>query len=139
MCPVPALAAIIAHPLSLFKVRGADHREGRRDRGARSLRATLFKVTPGHHSSNLCGVGLWGEPRGSRDVCESILTSSASAGSSLVAEAAIALSSTIPHQPTRAEGAKAPLLTLPRGVEEVASQSTLQQQAHVRARPLGTN
>ena len=110
---MPALAAIIAHPLSLFKVRGADHREGRRDRGARSLRATLFKVTPGHHSSNLCGVGLWGEPRGSRDVCESILTSSTSAGSSLLAEAAIALSPTIPHKPPRPEGAKAPLPTLP--------------------------
>jgi hypothetical protein len=108
MCPVPALAAIIAHPLSLFKVRGADHREGRRDRGARSLRATLFKVTPGHHSSNLCGVGLWGEPRGSRDVCESILTSSASAGSSLVAEGALPQVH-FTTTPTRSEGAKAPL------------------------------
>jgi hypothetical protein len=50
-----------------------------------------------------------------RDSVEDVacLTSSASAGSSLMAEAAIALRSTIPHQPTRSEGAKAPLLMLP--------------------------
>ena len=50
-----------------------------------------------------------------RDSVEDVacLTSSASAGSSLLAEDAIALSSTIRPTPTRSEGAQAPLLTLP--------------------------
>jgi len=50
-----------------------------------------------------------------RDSVEDVacLTSSTSAGSTLQAEAAIALSPTIPHKPTRSKGAQAPLLTLP--------------------------